>query len=148
MLAVARWWSGNHRAASLVGAKTMRGWAKAPRVCPNITIGYWILKLSPGSVPRNRSTAPSMFSQAPRISCDSQRAEGWKFTRKSFISGSEITVRQFQKVFSKISPRQWEVFIFKKVQLISDSQSKTSLHGVVRSRWDRMSCGWSDKYKW
>lgn len=34
MLAVARWSSGNQRAASLVGAKMMSGWAPAQRHCP------------------------------------------------------------------------------------------------------------------
>lgn len=69
ILADARWCSGNHSAASLVGVKMIRGWARALRVWPSITTRNMRSEPFSFDVPRKRSSAPSMFSQAPRTSC-------------------------------------------------------------------------------
>lgn len=80
MLEVARWCSGNQTAASLVGIKRMKGWARAPKVWPNMTNGNRSAWVSPHSVPQMRPTAPTMFSQDPRINCRLKMADRRKIS--------------------------------------------------------------------
>lgn len=68
ILAVARWCSGNQRAASLVGVKITRGWARAHRVWPPITTGKLAALGRLLMMPTKRSTAPNMLSQEPSTS--------------------------------------------------------------------------------
>lgn len=71
MLAVARWCSGNHKAASLAGEKMTRVWARAQRLWPPIrrANGVWIPNNTEGRV---RSTLPAKFSHAHRMVCREQ----------------------------------------------------------------------------
>lgn len=68
MLAVARWCSGNHSAASLAGEKMTRVWARAQRLCPLMrkANGSWTLTSMQGT---ERSTLPAKFSHAHRTVC-------------------------------------------------------------------------------
>lgn len=67
-MAVARWCSGNHTAASLAGEKMTKVWATAQRPCPPMK------KANGACIPiavlgRARSTLPAKFSHAPRTVC-------------------------------------------------------------------------------
>lgn len=66
MLAVARWCSGNHSAASLAGEKMTRVWARAQRLCPAMrkAKGSLVLGSTQG---RARRTLPEKFSHAHRM---------------------------------------------------------------------------------
>lgn len=74
MLAVARWCSGNHKAASLAGEETTRVWARAQRLCPLMkkAKGLGILTGKHGTA---RSTLPEKFNHAPRIVCRNGQSE-------------------------------------------------------------------------
>lgn len=67
-MAVARWCSGNHKAASLAGEKTTRVWARAQRLCPPMrkANGSWIPPTMKGKV---RNTLPAKFSHAHTMVC-------------------------------------------------------------------------------
>lgn len=66
MLAVARWCSGNHKAASLAGEKMTRVWARAQKLCPprRKTNGSWMPRAMQGM---ERITLPQKFRNAPRV---------------------------------------------------------------------------------
>ena len=68
MLAVARWCSGNHKAASLAGEKMTRVWARAQKLCPprRKTNGSWMPRAMQGM---ERITLPQKFRNAPRVVC-------------------------------------------------------------------------------
>lgn len=87
MLAVARWYSGNHKAASLAGEEMTRVWARAQRLWPLMkkAKGLGILTAKHGTA---RSKLPEKFNHAPRIVCRNGQSETIMLARSFNIHNS------------------------------------------------------------
>ena len=73
VLAIALCCSGNQVAASFVGAKSRKGWAKAAIPCPVMTIANRLESGTAGKVLRYLIIRPSRFTQPPNIICEENK---------------------------------------------------------------------------